>query len=368
MDTRYQVFVSSTFEDLQEERQEVMHALLELDCMPSGMELFPAANDDQWTLIKKVIDDCDYYIVIIAGRYGSIGADGLGYTEMEYRYAIETRKPVIAFLHKDPEALPAKKTEKDQESRHKLSAFRKLAQEKMCKSWTSPAELGSVVSRSLIRLMKSSPATGWVRADQATDVNSTKEILRLRTRIEELESELEAIATRPPEGSEALAQGADTFAIRFTFLSHDPRKNAEIYGKSHATAVSTTWNDIFGDMAPLMIHEANDEQLIDHLNGFVRRNAWDDLASDSQFKGQSFSHFMTSDEDFQTIKVQLRSLGLIAKNDKPRSVKDTATYWALTPFGDTQMTKLRAIRRNKRNLDDQTAESMADVMRCGMVG
>ena len=54
MDTRYQVFVSSTFEDLQEERQEVMHALLELDCMPSGMELFPAANDDQWTLIKKV--------------------------------------------------------------------------------------------------------------------------------------------------------------------------------------------------------------------------------------------------------------------------------------------------------------------------
>ena len=53
MDKRYQVFVSSTYEDLQEERQQVMQALLELDCIPSGMELFPAANDDQWTLIKK---------------------------------------------------------------------------------------------------------------------------------------------------------------------------------------------------------------------------------------------------------------------------------------------------------------------------
>src|SRR6185295_5102911 len=63
MKKRYQVFVSSTFVDLQEERNEVMQALLELDCIPAGMELFPASNDDQWTLIKNVIDDCDYYIV-----------------------------------------------------------------------------------------------------------------------------------------------------------------------------------------------------------------------------------------------------------------------------------------------------------------
>ena len=61
---KYQVFVSSTYEDLKEERKEVMQALLELDCIPSGMELFPAADDDQWTLIKRVINECDYYIVI----------------------------------------------------------------------------------------------------------------------------------------------------------------------------------------------------------------------------------------------------------------------------------------------------------------
>ena len=50
-DRKFQVFVSSTYEDLQQERQEIMHALLELDCIPSGMELFPAANEDQWSLI-----------------------------------------------------------------------------------------------------------------------------------------------------------------------------------------------------------------------------------------------------------------------------------------------------------------------------
>lgn len=45
MDKRYQVFVSSTFEDLQEERREVMQALLSLNCIPTGMELFPAADE-----------------------------------------------------------------------------------------------------------------------------------------------------------------------------------------------------------------------------------------------------------------------------------------------------------------------------------
>jgi hypothetical protein len=66
-----------------------MQALLELDCIIAGMELFPASNDDQWTLIKRVIDDCDYYLVIIGGRYGSTDAAGISYTEKEYDSAVE---------------------------------------------------------------------------------------------------------------------------------------------------------------------------------------------------------------------------------------------------------------------------------------
>ena len=62
MDKRYQVFVSSTYEDLQAERREVMQALLALDCIPTGMELFPAADEESWTLIKRFIAGCDYYL------------------------------------------------------------------------------------------------------------------------------------------------------------------------------------------------------------------------------------------------------------------------------------------------------------------
>lgn len=70
---RHQVFVSSTFEDLREDRSSVITPPLQMDCFPAGMELFPAADDDPWTVTKNVIDDYDHYPVIVGGRYGSVG-------------------------------------------------------------------------------------------------------------------------------------------------------------------------------------------------------------------------------------------------------------------------------------------------------
>jgi len=109
MEKRFQVFVSSTYEDLQDERRGVLQALLELDCLPSGMELFPAANESQWNFIKRIIADCDYYVVILGGRYGSLSPSGTGYTEMEYRYAEEIGIPTIAFLHRAQTNCPQKR-------------------------------------------------------------------------------------------------------------------------------------------------------------------------------------------------------------------------------------------------------------------
>lgn len=91
---RHQVFVSSTFSDLMEERSEVIQAIWELDCIPTGMEAFVASNESQWDVIKRVINECDYYVLIIGGRYGSVTQDGISYTEKEYRYAQELGLPI----------------------------------------------------------------------------------------------------------------------------------------------------------------------------------------------------------------------------------------------------------------------------------
>jgi hypothetical protein len=342
VEKRYQVFVSSTYEDLREERQEVMQALLELDCIPSGMELFPAANEDQWTLIRGVIDDCDYYVVVIGGRYGSVSQAGTSYTQMEYEYAIAQNKPVIAFLHKDPGALPAKKCEKTPEGREKLEAFRALAQNKMCRYWTSPADLGSAVSRSLVKLIKTHPAVGWVRADLLPDQSTAEEMLRLRKRIEELESNLGT----SPAGIEHLSQGDDMLELNFSFgifKSTDAYRPEITYNHSF----NATWNDLFATVSPLLIDEAPDSTIKKALDDFVFEKNATALSKNDNVIGFVLKQFLLSEKDFNTIKVQLIALRLIARSTKKktRSVSDRNAYWMLTPYGESVMLSLRAIKK-----------------------
>jgi hypothetical protein len=341
---KYQVFVSSTYVDLVPERQEIMNALLELDCIPAGMELFPAADEDQWSLIKGVIDECDYYIVVIGGRYGSLGPDGISYTEMEYRYAIETEKPVIAFLHKEPDSIPVKHTEQTDEGKNKLKDFRELSQQKVCKYWNTPSELGSVVSRSLIMLQKKHPGIGWVRGDQVASSEASTEILRLRRRIEELETDIASAQTEAPKGTESLAQGDDTFSIHCEFKSN---KLDDYESWNWDWEIEASWNDIFYEVSPLMMHEASNLQLSSRFGEFVRRRVNEEVPDSEKFKGHGFISSVSHEKsDFETSIVQLNALGLITQNVKNRSVKDRGTYWTLTPFGQSVMNRLRAIRKD----------------------
>lgn len=102
-----------------------MAALLELDCFPSGMELFPAADDTQWEVIKSIIDNCDYYVLILGGRYGSVNKDGISYTELEYDYAIKKGIPTISFLHENIENLSVSKSEKNRQRKRKIDSIQK---------------------------------------------------------------------------------------------------------------------------------------------------------------------------------------------------------------------------------------------------
>lgn len=315
-----------------------MHALLELDCIPAGMELFPAANEDQWSLIQQVIDDCDYYIVILGGRYGSTRPDGTSYTELEYQYAIERGKPVIAFVHKSPGDLPANKTEMDAAKRARLDAFRTLVQQKTCKAWVGAADLGSVVSRSLVKLIKAHPAVGWVRGDMVPSGGAAQEMLRLQRRIEDLEGQLEHSRTTPPPAADGLAQGRDVFKLEYEY-NYSDHEGDRFTGFG---AEEVSWEAIFAQAGPLMIDRAADSDIKATLSSWTK-----DLVSHQLWQHNdmhSLRGVTIADRSYHTIIIQLRALGLIVK-EAPRTVRDARTYWTLTPYGDSALTSLRAIRR-----------------------
>jgi uncharacterized protein DUF4062 len=47
MSPKYQVFISSTYQDLQDKREQLIRAILEMGHIPLGMEMFSAADDAQ---------------------------------------------------------------------------------------------------------------------------------------------------------------------------------------------------------------------------------------------------------------------------------------------------------------------------------
>lgn len=173
---KYQIFISSTYEDLKEERAVVSQTLLDLGCIPVGMEQFPASNMNQMDYIRKLLDTCDYYILILGGRYGSIDvADGIGFTEKEYDYAVANNIPVMSFIVDNLESLPSEKSETTDVGRGALKRFRnKVSSGRLIKHYSSKEELGRVVAISMYRCMQDYPAVGWVRAD-GTNADSSLE-------------------------------------------------------------------------------------------------------------------------------------------------------------------------------------------------
>lgn len=324
MDKKFQVFVSSTYEDLQEERKAVMESLLQMNCFPVGMEYFNASDESQWDVIKQLIDECDYYVLIVAGRYGSVEeSTGKSYTQKEFEYAVSKGIPVISFLHKEPDSLPRSKTENNKESETKLNAFKEDVQKRLCKFWTTADNLSSQVVLSLNSLIKSKPRVGWVKADQL-NAESSKEILKLREQIDFLNNKIHDIEDKDPEGIEDLQQGEDKVSILYT---------SNYYGDKR---VLVTWNRIVATLSPHMINECSERLLkhaIDEMICHVERKATD---------GRSLS-----DDSFQTIKVQLLALGIIKQSSKKHSSTDINTYWTLTPYGNKLMMRLKALKKEK---------------------
>ena len=135
------------------------------------MEIFPAASKEQWEFIKHEIAICDFYVIAVAGKYGSIAADGLSHTEKEFDYAVSLGKPILAFLHKDPESLPGSHIEHESARRRKLEAFRKkIKTNRLVKFYTNAHELKTEVVNALSDAFNEQEVEGWVRTGSATTV------------------------------------------------------------------------------------------------------------------------------------------------------------------------------------------------------
>lgn len=180
MNKKLQVFVSSTYTDLIEERQAAVEAILEAGHIPAGMELFKAGKSQMKT-IQKWINDSDVYMLILGGRYGSIEEEsGLSYTELEYRYALSKNMPVFAIVLKDS-FLKANESQKDNVIIHekdnvtKYDTFRTIVESNIVKFVANIDQISTNIHAQLHDILNDPDYTliGWIKGDSITENDTT---------------------------------------------------------------------------------------------------------------------------------------------------------------------------------------------------
>jgi Domain of unknown function (DUF4062) len=178
MEKRFQVFVSSTYEDLITERETLSMAVLRSHNIPSGMELSSGANERTLDVIYRWIDDSDFFLLLLGGRYGSLDATtGLSYTELEYNYAKEHGKPVIVLWLTD-EYIDKKvsrgsisiRVAYERTNIDKWNDFkRRVTEGSFCIPISDPSELEAKVFAALDSVKMSYSLGGWVRSSDVLE-------------------------------------------------------------------------------------------------------------------------------------------------------------------------------------------------------
>ena len=316
---KYQVFISSTYTDLVEERRKVLDILLMADCIPAGMEAFVATDNDQFEVIKKVIDLCDYYILILGMRYGSINpSTGISYTEMEYEYAKEKGIPVLVFAIDDSIDIPKEKIETDVEKLEKLKSFRNNAlTNRLASIWKNIDELTGKVAISIMRAKAEIERPGWQRAVDYDEASLRKQIM-------DLSSENEKIKENLDKANKIIEELTSTNDLAFDDCVYEIKYRYTVYQGRGASASSKTYNS--SQELPLpQIFEAIATKMMDVI---ITERSIQTIVED--LIDCSYSVHLNDDLILKRILNQLKQLGLI---DSSWNENSKALYWGLTTKG-----------------------------------
>ncbi len=335
MKTKYQIFVSSTYEDLKEERDLVIKAILEMGHIPVGMEMFSAGDEQQWELIKSQIDDCDYYVVISAFRYGSLDGD-IGYTEKEYDYAVSKGVPALGFVINDAVNWAASKVDTNALKVEKLRAFKNKIQSKIVSYWNDKNDLYGKVSISLMKQFNTNPRVGWIKSSEQMSPDIVNEISRLsnensllRKKVDELEVEIDR------EQKEEFEKTLET-------LKHNKRTLSFFYqyGREWEDHTEFSLLQIFNLLAPELMIENSTKSCARMLG----------LSFKPDDERRIRTEWGTPSNIVKKILADLNVLDIIMPSPKKKSVKDDNDYWTLTEEGKRIF---KAVRREllEKNLE-----------------
>jgi len=278
MNSKLQVFISSTYQDLISERQAAVEAILKSGNIPAGMELFTAGDKSQWEVIQRWISDSDIYMIILGGRYGSIEpSSGLSYTELEYDFAVSSGKPYFAVvIHEDAlekriKIVGSSVLEKDNPD--KLSSFRTKVLSKMSSFFSDHKDVKLSVLETVPQLAQEYELKGWVRAKEVPDIKAlADELLRLNTENKELRVKITAQAKQVDKSRSSASASEKEFAELidlFSSIMVDVKPSKQAFGNAPNIPDEVSLLDMAISCKDILMRGATNRYGINESESFV---------------------------------------------------------------------------------------------------
>lgn len=312
LDTRYQIFISTSGRDMQPERMVLSQTLVGMGFFAWGLEHRTPLTT---TLARRQIDECDYVILLLGSQYGEQAISGVSYLSLEYEYALSQAKPIIVFMHEQPENREIDLQETHPQLKDKFLAFRKklLHEAKHIFYFKTPRELELAVRLNIPLMVEQHMGQGWVPAHQAQQLED--EIRLLRSKILHLEQRVTEPSTQLKE-----VAPQDIFAFEYQIQAFQDGNFKELKRQRQMT-----WSQLLSVLAKRFETAVPEENfgicLNEYLNQAGLEDARQELPRAHAVAGAQINH-----KALFRIKNQMQSQGWIV----PTQIEQSYGLWKLT--------------------------------------
>ncbi len=312
LDTRYQIFISTSGRDMQPERMVLSQTLVGMGFFAWGLEHRTPLTT---TLARRQIDECDYVILLLGSQYGEQAISGVSYLSLEYEYALSQAKPIIVFMHEQPENREIDLQETHPQLKDKFLAFRKklLHEAEHIFYFKTPRELELAVRLNIPLMVEQHMGQGWVPAHQAQQLQD--EIRLLKSKISQLEQRLIEPSTQLNE-----VAPQDIFAFEYQIQAFQDGNFKELKRQRQMT-----WSQLLSVLAKRFETAMPEENFAACLNEYLNQAGLEDARQELP-RAHAVACAQINHKALFRIKNQMQSQGWIV----PTQTEQSYGLWKLT--------------------------------------
>lgn len=320
LDKRYQVFISTSGSEMQPERMTLSQTLVGMGFFSWGLEQRTPLST---AFARRQIDDCDYVVMLLGSQYGEQSVSGVGYMHLEYIYAVTKQKPIIVFMHEDPESRDACLHDEKAELKEKFKDFRKLLQNEVDQVFTyrTLRDLELAVRLNMSQMLERYPVQGWVRPQNTQALHD--EIDRLKAQIQQLEAES---GTREVDPFLNVPKAAmhEVFVFEYRMHAYQDGNFKELKVQK-----KLTWAQLLQILGSHFINPTPEEFFTKAINDYLNENGLID-AREQMPRAHAIARSQINIRALHNVKMQMRQNDWIVptgRDDRQRML------WQLTAKG-----------------------------------